>query len=73
MPVRVPPISREERERLDLIRLDRGLSYAALAEAIGVTVSTLRTVLHVPSRAARDTTVYRIRQWLQGQPEVIHR
>ena len=46
------------------IRLRDNLSVPTLAREMGLERSTLHRALKTPGRAPRDTTLYRIQQWL---------
>jgi transcriptional regulator with XRE-family HTH domain len=65
--LRLPPITVQERQRLRAIRLDRGLTFEQMGTEIGLVTTTLTRVLDGTARRPRETTLYRLRQWLTRQ------
>ena len=58
------PLTERERERLKLMRLERGWSYREMARRAGITEPTLRAILERLHERPRQTTTFRLRRWL---------
>lgn len=55
------------------MRLDKDLTYRTLAEAIGISLGLLHTLLSASKPpAVNDRTLYKIRQYLDAQREASH-
>lgn len=59
------PLKPSELDVLRRMRLENRWSFRRMADAIGLTESTLRNVLE-SDQTPRDVTVYAIRQWMKS-------
>ena len=64
------PLTERERDRLKLIRLERGWSYREMAKRSGVSEPTLRAILERLHKRPRQTTTFRLRRWLTTESAV---
>lgn len=65
----VAPLTKADLERLQLIRLARGWSFREMAQSIDIPETTLKAVLQDSDRLPRETTVYKVRLWLDAYVE----
>lgn len=61
--IKTTPLTEKELDALRLLRLERGWSYQAMSESMGLRPATLVRILNVTA-SARATTIYRIRRWM---------
>jgi transcriptional regulator with XRE-family HTH domain len=59
-------LTEDEVGRLKRVRLEKDQTYRELADAIGVSYSSLFRILHQGSRRVVDRTAYKLRRYLAG-------
>jgi transcriptional regulator with XRE-family HTH domain len=66
-PLKTTPLTARELDRLRQMRFQHGWSFREMASLIGMKTPTLQKILNGGVDESRETTVYRIRQWLASQ------